>query len=190
MSVKQADLGLPGAVAGWRSLGGPAGGVAVVPGGSTNSRPACRLPLLVMRPRCCCSPEEYALGVTPSQDASSRGCTKRAKSPISAISPSAVRVEIPRNAVSLSTCQPQRYWWTICSRRASSVASWRSIPSRWISICSSAACASGSARRWRATHARCVSGVDCAHCGSSAGRWNDDVLDVRHVTPGDHGGLL
>ena len=36
----------------------------------------------------------------PSQDASSRGWAKRAKSPISAISPSAVSVAIPRNPVS------------------------------------------------------------------------------------------
>ncbi len=52
-----------------------------------------------MWPRCCWSPEEYSLGVIPSQDASSRGLLKRAKSPISAISPSAVRVERPRKRV-------------------------------------------------------------------------------------------
>ncbi len=37
-------------------------------------------------------------GVIPSQDASSRGWEKRAKSPISAIRASAVSVAIPRNA--------------------------------------------------------------------------------------------
>ena len=42
----------------------------------------------------------------PSQAASSRRWPKQAESPISAISPSAVRVAIPRNARSFSTCQP------------------------------------------------------------------------------------
>src|SRR4051794_12001460 len=48
-----------------------------------------RLPGLVMWPRCCWSPELYSLAVLPSQDARSRGWLKRAKSPISAITPSA-----------------------------------------------------------------------------------------------------
>jgi len=45
-----------------------------------------------MCPRCCCCPEEYSLGVIPRHDISSGGEEKRAKSPISEISPSAVRV--------------------------------------------------------------------------------------------------
>jgi Transposase domain (DUF772) len=47
----------------------------------------------------------------------------RAKSPISAISPSAVSVAIPRNRVRISTCPPQRSLPAIPPRRASSVSS-------------------------------------------------------------------
>jgi hypothetical protein len=61
------------------------------------------LPAFVRCPRCCWSPLEYSLGVIPSHDASSRGCENRAKSPISAISPSALSVLIPRNRVRIST---------------------------------------------------------------------------------------
>ena len=53
-------------------------------------------PALVICPRWRCSPLEYSEGTIPSHEHSSRGWLKRAKSPISAISPSAVRVEIPR----------------------------------------------------------------------------------------------
>ena len=49
--------------------------------------------------RCCWDRRSTPTGVIPSHDASSRGCENRAKSPISAISPSAVNVEIPRNRV-------------------------------------------------------------------------------------------
>ena len=59
----------------------------------------------------------------PSHAASSRGCEKRAKSPISAISPSAVIVAIPRNRVRICTWPPHRSLPAISARRASSVAS-------------------------------------------------------------------
>lgn len=55
-------------------------------------------------------------------------------------------VAIPRNRVRISTCPAQRLLPAISAKRASSVASWRSIPSRCVSSCSSAAWASGSSR--------------------------------------------
>ena len=61
--------------------------------------------------------------VIPSHAASSRGCENRAKSPISAINPSAVMVAIPRKRVRICTWAPHRSLPAISARRASSVSS-------------------------------------------------------------------
>jgi hypothetical protein len=54
------------------------------------------LPDLVRRPRRCYSPEECSEGTRPRKLISSRAAPKPRKSPISASSPSAVSVAMPR----------------------------------------------------------------------------------------------
>src|SRR5690349_602019 len=81
-----------------------------------------------MCPRCCCCPEEYSLGVIPSHDINSRALANRAKSPISAINPSAVSVAIPRNRTSTCTWSAHRPSLASRSSDASSNASCRSSP--------------------------------------------------------------
>lgn len=66
------------------------------------------LPARVMCPRCCGCPEEHPLGVIPSHDINPRALANRAKSPISAISPKAVSVAIPRKRTSTRTWSAHR----------------------------------------------------------------------------------
>lgn len=69
-----------------------------------------------------------------SRDASSRGCEKRAKLPISAISSSAVSVEIPKPRQALHLARPPFAAGDLAGARVER-ASWRSMPSTWISSC-------------------------------------------------------
>jgi hypothetical protein len=66
-----------------------------VPSGSTRSRRACPLPVLVIDPCVREEPEEYSLGTSPTKEPMVLP-VNRCQSPISAAVANAVSVEIPR----------------------------------------------------------------------------------------------
>ena len=143
----QADLGVPGAVRRFRAGLGAARSVAVVPGGLDEQAAGVAVAglgdvaaVLLIAGRILARRDPQPTG----QLARMREAAKVADL---CDEPQRGAGRDAAKRVRAATWSRQGSWAAIFSRRSSSSASWRSTPSRWISICSSAACASGSSSR-------------------------------------------